>query len=66
MSVAFVSKTNATIERHKLLDRKQRGIESQEQFWGVPALLVKKGDKSAREDEWIRETFFNDMKKSEI
>ena len=37
LSVTFVRKTNVTLERHKLLNRKQRDRESLEQFRGALA-----------------------------
>ena len=66
LAIAFVSKTNVTFERHKLLNRKQRDRESLEQFWGALAEMAKKCDIAAGEEEWIRDIFINNMKNYDI
>ena len=66
LAIAFVRKTNATFERHKLLKRKQRDRESLEQIWGALAEMAKKCDIAAGEEEWIRDIFINNMKNYDI
>ena len=66
LSLAFVRKINVTFEKHKLLNRKQRDRESLEQYWGALAEMAKRCDIPTGEDDWIRDIFINNMKKSNI
>ena len=66
LDAAFNKPPNITFERYKLLNRKQKGRESYEQFWGALTDLASTCNiKESDEAEWIRDIFICNMKNTD-
>ena len=64
---AFIKPTNVTLERYKLLSRKQKDSQSYEQFWGALSDLARSGEVGINaEQEWIRDVFIFNMKNCDL
>ena len=63
LEAAFIKPTNITLERYKLLSRKQKDKESYKQFWSALSDLARSCEIGINaEQEWIRDVFNFNMK----
>ena len=63
----FIKPKNITSERYKLLSRKQKDMESYEQFWGALSDLERSCEIGINAElEWIRDVFIFNMENCDL